>query len=83
MKNFILRLKNAHLPVVIYHDTILILGKNGTRFALITFSSKPNVTFNLNDKSARSKQAVKTLIDNIQVRFIWEINYDFACFVVN
>ncbi|XP_045197948.2 complement factor B-like [Mercenaria mercenaria] len=41
-------------------------GKNGTRFALVSFSGEANIVFNLDDRSARSKEAVKESIDAIQ-----------------
>jgi hypothetical protein len=42
-------------------------GVNGTRFALLTFSSEASDVFNLDDTSARSKEAVKNKIDGITV----------------
>nr|ACQ91095.1 complement factor B-like protein [Ruditapes decussatus] len=41
-------------------------GKNGTRFALLTFSNEADIVFNLNDGTARSKEEVKRRIDEIQ-----------------
>lgn len=41
-------------------------GKNGTRVAFITFASKANTTFNLNDPRVRSPEKVFEKIDSIK-----------------
>lgn len=42
-------------------------GKNGTRVAFITFASKANITFNLNDPNVRSVEKAFQKIDSIKI----------------